>query len=141
MSIRCFCSLFPRAAVALVLTEWFFAPPDDLSGFRIHDFFKVAVLLPINNLNLLHPATGFPVEIIAGETLHDGLPLSTALEFVTKAGVQSHCVRDVHLKWPCCLLAPDPDQLQERSPHALILAYGNAAYWRRCHSRGAGGVR
>jgi len=125
MSIRCFCSLFPRAAVALVLTEWFFAPPDDLSGFRIHDFFKVAVLLPIN----------------AGETLHDGLPLSTALEFVTKAGVQSHCVRDVHLKWPCCLLAPDPDQLQERSPHALILAYGNAAYWRRCHSRGAGGVR
>lgn len=119
-----------RAAVALVLAQWLLTSAHYFPSCRIDDLFEVLVILSINNLDLLHPATGFPVEIVAGETFHNGLAFPFALDLVLKAGVQSNsnAIRSLELKCLRCPLTPEPHQLQERCPHTPILAFANALF-------------
>jgi hypothetical protein len=84
--------------VSAVLAQGFFATSHYFSGHRIDDLFEVLVVFSVNNLNLVHPAPGFMVQIITREALHNWLFLAAAFKLVPEAALHRHSVCDAHFE-------------------------------------------
>jgi len=74
------------------MAEGLFALADYLPGDQISDFLEVAVIRPIYDLNLLHPPSSIPVEVITAEAFEDRPPSIAGLEFVSNAVAHSKTV-------------------------------------------------